>query len=177
MRIALSFVLALALGSAAGAQAQAPSTANASAPTKAGKPARALKASKPKPKPEVEAPEPESLEEERMAVAPMVLIGDSQCEFGQRISLRPHPTLAGRFLLEHRGLKHVLTPLPTTTGVVRLEERHRHGVAAGAGQVHADGRQEGPARGRQLHASHAGAGAPGGIDGIAVSFGYTRALC
>lgn len=121
MRIALSFVLALALGSAAGAQAQAPSTANASAPTKAGKPARALKASKPKP--EVEAPEPESLEEERMAVAPMVLIGDSQCEFGQRISLRPHPTLAGRFLLEHRGLKHVLTPLPTTTGVVRLEER------------------------------------------------------
>ena len=121
MRIALSFVLALALGSAAGAQAQAPSTASASAPTKAGKPARALKASKPKP--EVEAPEPESLEEERMAVAPMVLIGDSQCEFGQRISLRPHPTLAGRFLLEHRGLKHVLTPLPTTTGVVRLEER------------------------------------------------------
>ena len=123
MRIALSFVLALALGSAAGAQAQAASTASASAPTKAGKPARALKASKPKPKPEVEAPEPESLEEERMAVAPMVLIGDSQCEFGQRISLRPHPTLAGRFLLEHRGLKHVLTPLPTTTGVVRLEER------------------------------------------------------
>jgi hypothetical protein len=118
MRIALSFVLALALGSAAGAQAQAPSTASASAPTKAGKPARDLKASKPKPKPEVEAPEPESLEEERMAVAPMVLIGDSQCEFGQRISLRPHPTLAGRFLLDD-------APPPGWCGSIRCRQRER----------------------------------------------------
>lgn len=95
---------------------------NASKPPQtAGKPVKPAKGSKVKAP--VEVPEPDAIDPDSMAVAPMVLIGDSQCEFGQRISLRPHPSLPGRFLLEHRGLKHVLTPLPTTTGVVRLEER------------------------------------------------------
>lgn len=85
-------------------------------------PAKSAKASKKKAP--VEPIEPEVIEEERLAVAPHVMVGDSHCEFGHRIRVEAHPKLAGRFLLEHRGAKHVLTPHPTTTGVVRLEARH-----------------------------------------------------
>jgi hypothetical protein len=95
------------------AQAQTPPTKPAvKTSTKASKPA--------KPK---EPQEPAELDAERMAVAPMVLHGESKCEFGQRFDLKVHPSLPGRFLLQHRGINHVLTPQPTTTGVVRLEDK------------------------------------------------------
>lgn len=79
----------------------------------------ARKAAAPAPEPE----EPAEIDTERMAVAPMVMRGDSECEFKQKIHLSEHPTLPGRFLLEYRGLKHILTPQPTTTGVIRLEDK------------------------------------------------------
>jgi hypothetical protein len=73
---------------------------------------------------EPKAPEePAELDVDRMAVAPMVLQGETKCEFGQRFDIKPHPSLPGRFLLQHRGINHVLTPQPTTTGVVRLEDK------------------------------------------------------
>ena len=90
-------------------------------PPAASKPSAQVKKAKARPAPE--PAEPETIEPDRLAVAPLVMVGDSDCEFGRRISLRPHPTLEGRFLLESKGLKHVLTPMPTTTGVIRLEER------------------------------------------------------
>jgi len=100
------------------AEAQAPASKSASKPaTKA----RSAKAKKPLPPP-VPA-EPEEIEPERMAVVPMVLRGESQCEFGHKIQVIEHPSLPGRFLLEYRGIKHVLTPQPTTTGVIRLEDK------------------------------------------------------
>lgn len=83
--------------------------------------AAAKRAAKPAPEPVVE--EPAEIDTDRMAVAPMVLRGASQCEFKQQIHLTEHPTLPGRFLLEYNKLKYVLTPQPTTTGVIRLEDK------------------------------------------------------
>lgn len=79
------------------------------------------KASKPKVAASVEPPEPETLDDERMAVVPRVLVGDSQCEFGRSVRIEPHPSLVGRFLLSLGKQSHVLTPQPTSTGVIRLE--------------------------------------------------------
>ncbi|MFO1252420.1 MAG: hypothetical protein U1E77_15090 [Inhella sp.] len=69
----------------------------------------------------VEPPEPETLDDERMAVVPRVLVGDSQCEFGRSVRVDPHPSLAGRFMLTLGKQQHILTPQPTSTGVIRLE--------------------------------------------------------
>lgn len=129
--IALLAALSLALPAAAqtpspkpAAQAKPSTPANAATAVK--RPAPAKKPSKPAPPPApvvVEEPEPQDIEVERMAVVPMVLRGESKCEFGNLVQVVEHPSLPGRFLLEFRGIKHVLTPQPTTTGVVRLEDK------------------------------------------------------
>lgn len=104
-----------------------PLLAEAQTAPKPAKPAvkRSSKAKRPPaPPPEPAEPvEPVEIEAERMAVVPMVLRGESSCEFGHKVQVVEHPSLPGRFLLEYRGIKHVLTPQPTTTGVVRLEDK------------------------------------------------------
>lgn len=104
MRTILLAALCLAL---------APAHANPTKPPK--------KPNKPKVVQPVAPPEPENLDDERMAVVPRVLVGDSQCEFGRSIRIDPHPSLAGRFMLSLGKQQHVLTPEPTSTGVIRLE--------------------------------------------------------
>ena len=118
MRPALISLLAAALVVSFAQPLQAQSAQPAA---KASKPAKPAKSSRSRPAPE--PTEPATLDPELLAVAPLVMVGDSDCEFGRRISVKAHPTLEGRFLLEGKGLKHVLTPTPTTTGVIRLEER------------------------------------------------------
>jgi hypothetical protein len=99
-----------------------PVSALAQSPAKPSAPAATAKKSVKKPaKKVVEPAEPAEIDEERMAVAPRVLQGESVCEFGHKVAVHPHPHLPGRFHLLHRGQQHVLTPQPTTTGVVRLE--------------------------------------------------------
>ncbi|MBB5206308.1 hypothetical protein HNQ51_003654 [Inhella inkyongensis] len=68
--------------------------------------------------------EPEHLDDERMAVVPRVLVGESRCEFGRSVRVEPHPSLNGRFLLSIDKQQHTVTPQPTTTGVIRLENAH-----------------------------------------------------
>jgi hypothetical protein len=68
-------------------------------------------------------PEPEEIDADRLAVAPSVFVGPSQCEHGKKVDLKPHPSLAGRFLLSHGKDEHILTPQPTNTGVIRLENQ------------------------------------------------------
>lgn len=101
------------------ALAQTPAAPKAKPAAKAPAKRSAPKAAPAQPAPE----EPAEIDTERMAVAPMVLRGASQCEFKQQIHLTEHPTLPGRFLLEYNKLKYVLTPQPTTTGVIRLEDK------------------------------------------------------
>ncbi len=67
------------------------------------------------------SPEPDVLDADRLAVAPLVLVGEAQCEHGKKVGVKPHPSLAGRFLLTHGKDEYTLTPQPTNTGVVRLE--------------------------------------------------------
>jgi hypothetical protein len=67
--------------------------------------------------------EPAEIDADRLAMAPLVLQGESTCDVGQKVSVKEHPTLPGRFQLKLQGKEHVLTPLPTTTGVVRLENK------------------------------------------------------
>jgi hypothetical protein len=70
------------------------------------------------------APEPETIDADRLAVAPLVLVGEARCEHGKTVGVKPHPSLAGRFLLTHGRDEYTLTPQPTSTGVVRLENAH-----------------------------------------------------
>ncbi len=114
MRSLLPLLVTLALPLSTAAQ----TTVKPAAPAKSSMSAKSAK--KPAKKP-AEPVEPAELDAERLAVAPLVLQGESMCEFGQRVSVHPHPTLPGRFTLHHRGKQHVLTPQPTTTGVIRLE--------------------------------------------------------
>lgn len=76
-----------------------------------------------RPSAEPDTAEPVELDAERLAVAPLVLQGEASCEFGNKVHVKEHPTLRGRFQLMFRGLMHTLTPHPTTTGVVRLEDK------------------------------------------------------
>lgn len=124
MRLLIA-LLALALPLTLAAQTAPTSTSSSSksaAKSTAKRPAVSKKAAKPVAAP-VEVAEPGEIEPDRMAVVPMVLRGESSCEFGHKVQVVEHPSLPGRFLLEYRGIKHVLTPQPTTTGVVRLEDK------------------------------------------------------
>lgn len=123
--LALALPLTLAAQTAptsASSKSSVKSAAKPTAKSPAKRPALSKKAAKPVAAP-VDVAEPGEIEPERMAVVPMVLRGESSCEFGHKVQVVEHPSLPGRFLLEYRGIKHVLTPQPTTTGVVRLEDK------------------------------------------------------
>jgi hypothetical protein len=119
--LALALPLTLAAQTAPTSASSKPGAKSAAKST-AKRPAVSKKAAKPVAAP-VEVAEPGEIEPDRMAVVPMVLRGESSCEFGHKVQVVEHPSLPGRFLLEYRGIKHVLTPQPTTTGVVRLEDK------------------------------------------------------
>ena len=63
------------------------------------------------------------LTDEQMAVAPRVHAGDAHCEFNQRVHVTPHPEKPGRFRLQFGKMVYDMTPEPTTTGAVRLEDK------------------------------------------------------
>lgn len=121
----LAFALPLTLAAQTAPTSSGPKpSAKSAAKSTPKRPAVSKKAAKPVAEAEaVEVAEPGEIEPERMAVVPMVLRGESSCEFGHKVQVVEHPSLPGRFLLEYRGIKHVLTPQPTTTGVVRLEDK------------------------------------------------------
>lgn len=118
MRVAAFLLLALFLP--LGASAQSVTSGTAKAGVKSNKPAKG----KHKAVVDSDVAEPAEIDSERMAVAPLVLQGEARCEFGHKVQLQAHPTLRGRFQLMYQGLMHTLTPHPTTTGVIRLENKH-----------------------------------------------------
>ncbi|MDL5034101.1 hypothetical protein QRD43_19535 [Pelomonas sp. APW6] len=68
-------------------------------------------------------PEEVLLSDEQMAVAPRVHAGEVQCEFNQQVHITPHPEKPGRFRLQFGKMVYNMTPEPTTTGAVRLEDK------------------------------------------------------
>jgi len=99
------------------------SVAQASVTEQSSKPKNRL-AAKLKPQTAV-APLPadEPLSEEQMAVAPRVNAGEAQCEFNQKVSITANPDKPGRFRLQFGKMVYNMTPEPTTTGAVRLEDK------------------------------------------------------
>ncbi|WIT10871.1 hypothetical protein PFX98_18425 [Paucibacter sediminis] len=63
------------------------------------------------------------LNDDQLAVGPRVHSGDAQCEFNQKVQITPHPDKPGRFRLQFGKLVYNMTPEPTTTGAVRLEDK------------------------------------------------------
>lgn len=79
-------------------------------------------------KPQTPAPVPVEddntpLNDEQLAVSPQVHSGDAQCEFNQKVQITPHPDKPGRFRLQFGKMVYNMTPEPTTTGAVRLEDK------------------------------------------------------
>ena len=63
------------------------------------------------------------LTDEQLQVAPRVHAGDAQCEFNQQVHITPHPDKPGRFRLQFGKMVYNMTPEPTSTGAVRLEDK------------------------------------------------------
>lgn len=64
----------------------------------------------------------EALSEAQLAVADKVVVGKIPCELATHVTITPDSRTAGRFILEIGRAKHVMVPVPTSTGAVRLEE-------------------------------------------------------
>lgn len=102
-RLAISLVGALALATSGAALAQ-------SAPAKKTTKAAAASAT-------LAAASPEQLE-----AATRVYVGRSDCEFGQHVTVTPHPDHPGYFNVALAGKTWVVRPLVSSTGALRMED-------------------------------------------------------
>lgn len=71
-----------------------------------------------------EAPLPPDL----LAVAERVFTGRIPCELGSNVALLPDPAAPGYFVITTGKERYRLSPVPTTTGAIRLEDKARGGV-------------------------------------------------
>lgn len=65
----------------------------------------------------------EPLSAEQLAAAQQVYLGTAECEFKQHVRLQAVNGQPGHFELEFKKARYTLTPEPTSTGAVRLEDR------------------------------------------------------
>jgi hypothetical protein len=65
----------------------------------------------------------EQLSPEQMAAAQQVYLGDAECEFKQSVHLKAVDGRPGHFELRFKKARYMLTPEPTATGAIRLEDR------------------------------------------------------
>jgi hypothetical protein len=68
------------------------------------------------------------LSAELLAIAQRVFTGRIPCELGHNIALLPDPAAPGYFTITTGKERYRLTPVPTTTGAIRLEDKARGGV-------------------------------------------------
>lgn len=119
LKFLLLLVLLSGLSIQASAQADAASSTSGSGGVQ----------SKTKPKLKVKAParllpEPEaSLTPAEMAIAQRVQVGKLPCELGASVSLAADPKTPGYFNVQIRQLKFRMSPVETSTGAIRLEDR------------------------------------------------------
>lgn len=119
-RISTASALALALLTTSGWAAL---PAKDSVVPVARKPSPVKKAAKPAPAPIPTPAHDEPLTEDQLAAAQRVLHGDASCEFNQTVSVQPHPSRPGLFHVMFKNQTFTMTPEPTTTGAVRLEDK------------------------------------------------------
>jgi hypothetical protein len=65
----------------------------------------------------------EQLSAEQLAAAQQVYLGTAECEFRQSVLLTPVDGQPGHFDLRFKKAHYRLTPEPTSTGAIRLEDR------------------------------------------------------
>lgn len=68
----------------------------------------------------------EAISPAQLEIAPRVLIGRADCEFGQHIDIAAVDGRPGMFRVSHGKNQYMMVPQETTTGAVRLED-HRTG--------------------------------------------------
>lgn len=65
-----------------------------------------------------------ALSTRQLNIARNVRLGVLECAFGVRVSITPDVRMKGRFTLGSGNKRYTLYPVPTTTGVVRLEDKN-----------------------------------------------------
>jgi hypothetical protein len=65
----------------------------------------------------------ESIGPAQLEIAPHVLTGRADCEFGQHVDVTPVEGRPGLFKVSHGKSKYLMVPQETSTGAVRLEDR------------------------------------------------------
>jgi hypothetical protein len=60
----------------------------------------------------------------QLEIAQRVLTGEAQCEFNQRVSVQPIMDKPGFFRVMFKSASYTMAPQATTTGAVRLEDKH-----------------------------------------------------
>lgn len=119
-----------------GLPAQAATAAATTGATARAKPAAKTAAARPAPKPALPHQQlrseakglalatetVEAISEGQLDVASRVLIGASDCEFNQQISVQPLAGVPGYFTISHKGKRYRMLPRETATGAVRLED-------------------------------------------------------
>jgi hypothetical protein len=65
---------------------------------------------------------PVALSPEQLGIAQVVTTGRINCADGKSVSITPDAKIQGAFDLSFAGVKYDVTPKPTTTGAVRLED-------------------------------------------------------
>jgi hypothetical protein len=130
--LSLTAALALALAPAF-AQATAPSTPAAKAPAKpaakpaaktAAKPSTATKAVAGTAAAGATVAAAAALSPGQMDAAQRVYTGMAACEFGEQVDIAAVDGKPGHFKLTHKARSYNLVPEETTTGAVRLEDKH-----------------------------------------------------
>jgi hypothetical protein len=86
----------------------------------AAKTAPAKKAAEPK---EPAKAEPETLTDAQLDAAKRVITGEADCEFKQKVLVKPVPDQPGHFTLTFGKTTYHMTPEETTTGAVRLLDK------------------------------------------------------
>ena len=66
----------------------------------------------------------ETINDNQMQLASRVLTGTAQCEFDQTVSVDPLQDKPGFFRVAFNKASYVMAPQETTTGAVRLEDKH-----------------------------------------------------
>lgn len=65
---------------------------------------------------------------ELLAIAERVQTGRIPCELGHNVAILPDPASPGYFTITTGSARYRATPVPTTTGAIRLEDKARGGV-------------------------------------------------
>ena len=68
------------------------------------------------------------LSAEQLAIAADVHTGAIACELGASVVIEPDAQSPGRFHIQGKGFRYHLTPTVSSTGAVRLEDRHAGAV-------------------------------------------------